>query len=71
MQNKTLIAAARTILKNLLSQLEPGHLAFFKKIYSSKNQNATIEEVVEQMKPDNLDWAITQCENSIKKTNGN
>lgn len=60
---------ARNELKASLAQLPEGWQKRFKQIYSHKNPNADINEVVEKMPEDKLDWAMQQVENSLKKIN--
>ena len=67
MQNKTLIAAAKKILKKLLPQCTPGEQLMFKRMYCHKNLEASPEEAIDQMNPEKMDWAITQCESTIEK----
>ena len=67
MQNKTLITSGRNILKNLLSQCTEGQQRIFKRMYSHKNLELSINDVVDQMDPDKMDWAISQCEATLRK----
>lgn len=75
MQNATLINFAKETLTKLLGQLPPEHLRHFKLMYGRDNgKNSiekacamSIEEIVAQLPVDRFDWAITQCENSIRK----
>jgi len=67
MQNKTLIAAARLILTELVIQCSEKEQIFFKKMYSHQNSTLSITDIVDNLDPSKLDTAITQCENTIRK----
>lgn len=67
MRNETLIKAGRNILKELLAQCTEGQQMMFKKMYSPKNLELPINDAVDKMNPDKIDWAISQCENTLKK----
>jgi len=69
MKNKTLIKYARTLLKELLAKCSEPQQLLFKRMYNHKNLEAPINEAVDQMEPDKLDWAVTQVEETIKKNN--
>lgn len=73
MQNKTLIAFARVLLKKLLHELSDGNFTVFKRMYSPNNMDSTIEEAVDAMPTEKLDHALTQAENTyfkLKKEQG-
>lgn len=65
--NKTIEKFARERIKQGLALLPPEWQMTFKRMYSHNNLDAPIEEVVETMPTDKLDWALTQIENSIVK----
>lgn len=67
MNNQTLINAAKLILKEGLTKCTEEQRFIFKKMYSFDNVNADVNDVVDNMLPDKLDWAITQVEHTIKK----
>ena len=67
MQNETLKFAAKNILKNLLSQCTEGQQMLFKRMYSHNNLDLSINDVVDNMDPDKMDWAISQCERTLNK----
>jgi hypothetical protein len=69
MKNKTLIKLAKDLLVGLLNQCSEPQQLLFKRMYYHKKLDATMEETVEQMEADKLDWAITQTEETIKKNN--
>lgn len=54
------------ILQNLLL-LPVEWQTMFKRIYSHKNRDASIETCVTNMPVEKLDGALTQIENSLKK----
>ena len=67
MQNETLIASGRSILKDLLSKCSEGHQLMFKRMYSSNNLELPINDVVDKMDVTKIDWAISQCESTLRK----
>lgn len=67
MQSKSLIAAARSILKDLLEECTPEQRGMFRRMYAFKKDNLSIGEVVDQMDTGKLDWAICQCERTLEK----
>lgn len=67
MQNETLKNAAKDILKGLLSKCTEPQQMLFKRMYSHNRLELSIDEVVDQMDSDKLDWAISQCERTVEK----
>lgn len=65
--NETLKNAGKGILKQLLSQCTEDQQMMFKRMYSHKNLELPIDEVVDNMEDDKIDWAITQCERTVEK----
>lgn len=65
--NKTFKKLCTEALKTALKQLPENQFSVFKKMYSPRNPNMTVDECVDQMPDDRLDWAMTQVENSIAK----
>jgi len=65
--NKQLEDFARQTLKDGLAQLPDRNQLIFKCMYSHKNLELPIDEVVDKMKVENLDWAMQQVERSIKE----
>ena len=63
----TLKNAAKTILKELLAQCTEGQQMMFKRMYSHNNLELPINDVVDQMSEDKIDWAISQCERTVEK----
>lgn len=71
MKNETLIKAAKDILKDLLSKCNESQQMMFKRMYCHKKLELSINEAVDQMNVDKIDWAITQCEKTIQKNINN
>jgi hypothetical protein len=67
--NKTLTAFARQQLKDGLAQLPEENQRIFMIMYSHKNMDRTIDEAVDAMPNERLDWAMQQVENSLIKAN--
>ncbi len=58
---------ARENIKEGLLKLPKGYQMKFKRMYSHNNLELPIEDVVKNMPERNLDWALTQVQNSLKK----
>ena len=71
MINQTLRNAAKQILKDLLSQCTEDQQTMFKRMYAHKSLDLSIDEAVDQMDPEKMDHAISQCERSVNKLGGN
>lgn len=65
--NNKLKSFAREELKKGLSQLPDGWHRRFKQMYSPKNLDMDINDVVDKMPEEKLDWAMQQVENSLEK----
>ena len=65
--NKQLENYARQKIKERLSKLPEGYQIKFKRIYSHENLKLPINEVVDKMRKEKLDWALTQVQNSLNK----
>lgn len=65
--NEQLQQFARDELKKGLLQLPEGHQMTFKRMYSHKDLEKNINEVVDDMTADKLDHAMKQVQNSIHK----
>ena len=63
--NKQLQKFARDTLKEGLSQLPDNQKLTFKRMYSHKNLELPINDVVDQMEPEKLDWAMQQVQRSL------
>jgi hypothetical protein len=55
----------RQTIKDLLSQLLPKHILFFKRLYANGNLDMDINEVVDKMPKDKLNSAISQCQKTL------
>jgi hypothetical protein len=67
MKNETLKNAAKQILKDLLAQCTEGQQLMFKRMYCHKDLEKPINDAVDQMADDKIDWAITQTERTVEK----
>jgi hypothetical protein len=65
--NETLIAFARGYLRQRLSKCTDGEQLIFKRMYSNDNLDISIDEVVERMDVEKLDWGVQQVERTLKK----
>ena len=65
--NEQLEAFAKSNLKDGLKQLSEDQQLLFKRMYSHENLELSIEEVVDNMPTDKLDWAMQQVHNSLAK----
>lgn len=63
--NKQLEQIARDKIKEGLADLPDGWQDIFRRMYGEQGQD--INDVVDQMPADKLDWALTQVENSLDK----
>jgi hypothetical protein len=69
MKNETLKNVAKEMLKELLSQCTEPQQLMFKRMYSHNNLELPINDVVDNMAEDKIDWAMTQVERTIEKNN--
>jgi len=67
--NETLRIIATQILKDLLSKCTSEQHSQFKRMYCYKNQDLPINEAVDEMSKNKIDWAITQCEIMVSLNN--
>ena len=67
--NSTIDNFTRKQIKEGLKSLPDNWQLMFKRMYSHKNLQADINEVVDKMSSDKLDCALSQVENSINKLN--
>ena len=66
--NKQLEKYARDTLKTGLSLCTDAQQLFFKRMYSYKNLEFSINEVVDTMDSDKLDWAMSQVQRTLDKS---
>ncbi len=62
--NEQLQIFAREQLKEGLSKLTEGHIRIFKRMYSYNNLEADINDVIDAMPANELDWAMQQVQRS-------
>ena len=65
--NKSLQSYARAQLKEMLAKCTEGQQHFFKRMYSHQNLELDINDVVDNMPDEKLDWAMHQCQMTLKK----
>jgi len=65
--NKQLQRYARMTLKVGLSKLPEENNLIFKRMYSHKNLDAKINDVIDALPEDKLDWAMEQVQRSLDK----
>jgi hypothetical protein len=67
--NATLSTQARNYLKVLIARCTEPQQLLFKRMYSHKNLDLPINEVIDNMPDEKLDWAVSQCERTVNKNN--
>lgn len=67
MENETIKNIAKKLLKQLLSECTGEQQLLFKRMYCPKNLELPINDVVDQMEDDKIDWAMTQVEKTVEK----
>ena len=65
--NESLQRFARKQIKNGLKQCTKEQVQLFRRMYAHTNPDWTIEQVVEAMPEDKLDWTMQQVARTIKK----
>ena len=73
--NNELQAFARQQIKDGLAQLGPANHRVFALMYGRKNGKRSVEDavampysdIIDEMEPEKLDWAMQQVANSLKK----
>lgn len=65
--NQQLQQFARQTLKDGLAKLSEDSQLVFKRMYSHRDLAKPINDVVDDMPPEKLDWAMQQVENSLRK----
>ena len=58
---------ARQELKTGLAKLPESNQLLFKRMYSHANLDASIDDAVDNMPEDKLDWAMQQVERTLEK----
>ena len=64
--NSQLASYARKKIKEGLSELTVKHQMFFKRLYSHKNRDLSIDTIVDKMPEEKLNQALNQVQNSLK-----
>lgn len=64
--NNQLQEFARNTLKEGLTKCTDGQQLIFKRMYSHKDLDKPINDVVDNIAEDKLDWAMQQIENTLK-----
>ena len=67
--NEQLQRFARDTIKAGLAKLTDGNRGLFKRMYSHKNLDADINDVVEAMDEEKLDTAMQQVARTLEKNN--
>jgi hypothetical protein len=66
--NKQIERFARRKLIEGLLKCSDKQQTFFKRMYSQDSMSLSVVDVVANMSCDDLDWAMTQVDNTLKKT---
>lgn len=69
--NEQLSNYAKNFLKEGLSKCTEGEQHRFKQMYANGNFNLSIEEVVDNMPDEKLDWAMQQVQSTLDKKDRN
>lgn len=69
--NEQLQKYARDTLKQGLSKCTLAEQTMFKRMYARGKLETPIEEVVDKLEEDKLDWAMQQITNTLRKFNRN
>jgi hypothetical protein len=64
--NQSLKNYGKNLLKELLFECTEPQQMMFKRMYSHKNLELPINEVVDNMEDEKIDVAITQCERTVE-----
>ena len=65
--NTNFANAGKDMLKKLLAQCTEAQQMMFKRMYCHKNLGLQINDAIDQMDENKIDWAITQCEHTVQK----
>jgi len=65
--NQYLQDYARQFIKDGLAGLTDSNRLLFKRMYSHKDLDAAVDDVVDSMPADKLDWAMLQVDRTVKK----
>jgi hypothetical protein len=64
--NKTIEMFARRYIKDILSQYTSRQQDKFKRMYDFKNEYPELDQLVDNMSSEKLDWAMSQCERTVE-----
>ena len=67
MKNETIKKFAKELLKDLLAECTEAQQLIFKRMYCDKNLDYSINDAVDQMDDDKIDWGLTQVERTVEK----
>ena len=65
--NEAIQEFARIQLKEMLAKCTEAQQLMFKRMYSHTDLDLDIESVVDNMPEEKLDWAMRQCQQTLKK----
>lgn len=68
--NEQLQKYAQDTLRDGLSKCTSAEQLIFKRMYSPNSLELSINEVIDNMEPEKLDWAMQQIQNTLDKKNG-
>jgi hypothetical protein len=66
--NNQLVVFARETLKTDLQQCTEGQQSLFRRMYAFGKDELTLDEVVDSMPEEKLDWAMQQVERTLEKS---
>jgi hypothetical protein len=69
--NEQLQAHARDTLKEGLAQCSNREQLLFKRMYAHNNLDMPINEIIDNMEVEKLDWAMDQVRRTLDKKKGN
>lgn len=64
--NKEVEDYSRKLVLEKLGQITTPQFIIFKRMYSSRDMDASKEQVAKNMNYEKIDWALTQLDNTIK-----
>jgi len=65
--NEELSTFARNFLKENLPKCTEGQIHVFKQMYSPTQLDHSIDQMIDNMPDEKLDWAMSQIKNTLKK----
>lgn len=67
--HEIMLNAGKNYLKELIVQCTDSQQLFFNRMYSHKNLEKNVLEVIDDMPEERISHAINQCEATLKKNN--